>query len=90
MRLEMKSDTWSIRGCLFHLSLLWLSKISVFYVFVIWVAVMVTQGYTDFQSPNIVYVNYAELSEYQLYLNKLRRKNFWFFKVTKNIQILTK
>lgn len=61
-------------------------------MFIIWIVVMVTQVYTDFQSHNIVYINYMQFSVYKLYLNKPGGEKSWslFFKVTKNVQIFKK
>ena len=49
-------------------SLLGLSKLLIFYMFIIWFVGMVTYMYTDFQSHNIIYINYMRFSVCALHL----------------------
>ena len=58
----MKSDTQEYLWVLVPLNLLGLSKLLIFCMFIIWFVGMVTYMHTDFQSHNIVYINYMQFS----------------------------
>ena len=64
----MKSDTQEYLWVLVPLNLLGLSKLLIFYMFIIWFVGMVTYMYTDSQSHSIIYINYMRFSVCALHL----------------------